>query len=151
MDNLVNHYGWWLLALLLIAAEMLAPGYFMLWIGIAAGAMGLLMLVVPGLSAIAQAVVFALLAIAACLAYWKFLRPLAEQRDDQPLLNKRGAQLVGQRFVLCDAIVNGRGKVKVGDGTWLAEGPDLPAGSEVEVTAVQGTTLKVVAGAPMHG
>jgi len=151
MDNLVNHYGWWLLALLLIAAEMLAPGYFMLWIGIAAGAMGLLMLVVPGLSAIAQAVVFALLAIAACLAYWKFIRPLAEQRDDQPLLNKRGAQLVGQRFVLCDAIVNGRGKVKVGDGTWLAEGPDLPAGSEVEVTAVQGTTLKVVAGAPMHG
>jgi membrane protein implicated in regulation of membrane protease activity len=151
MDNLVNHYGWWLLALLLIAAEMLAPGYFMLWIGIAAGAMGLLMLVVPGLSAIAQAVVFALLAIAACLAYWKFLRPLAEQRDDQPLLNKRGAQLVGQRFVLCDAIVNGRGKVKVGDGTWLAEGPDLPAGSEVEVTAVQGTTLKVVAGASMHG
>jgi len=103
------------------------------------------------LSAIAQAVVFALLAIAACLAYWKFIRPLAEQRDDQPLLNKRGAQLVGQRFVLCDAIVNGRGKVKVGDGTWLAEGPDLPAGSEVEVTAVQGTTLKVVAGAPMHG
>jgi membrane protein implicated in regulation of membrane protease activity len=151
MDNLVNHYGWWLLALVLIAAEMLAPGYFMLWIGIAAGAMGLLMLVVPGLSAIAQAVVFALLAIAACLAYWKFIRPLAEQRDDQPLLNKRGAQLVGQRFVLCDAIVNGRGKVKVGDGTWLAEGPDLPAGSEVEVTAVQGTTLKVVAGVPMHG
>jgi membrane protein implicated in regulation of membrane protease activity len=151
MDNLVNHYGWWLLALVLIAAEMLAPGYFMLWIGIAAGAMGLLMLVVPGLSAIAQAVVFALLAIAACLAYWKFIRPLAEQRDDQPLLNKRGAQLVGQRFVLCDAIVNGRGKVKVGDGTWLAEGPDLPAGSEVEVTAVQGTTLKVVAGVPVHG
>ena len=151
MDNLVNHYGWWLLALVLIAAEMLAPGYFMLWIGIAAGAMGLVMLVVPGLPAIAQALVFALLAIAACLIYWKFIRPLAEQRDDQPLLNKRGAQLVGQRFVLCDAIVNGRGKVKVGDGTWLAEGPDLPAGSEIEVTAVVGTTLKVIAGAHVVG
>jgi len=151
MDNLVNHYGWWLLALVLIAAEMLAPGYFMLWIGIAAAVTGLVLLVAPGLSAIAQALVFALLAIGACLVYWKFIRPLAEQRDDQPLLNRRGAQLVGQRFVLCDAIVNGRGKVKVGDGTWLAEGPDLPAGSEVEVTAVEGTTLKVVAGAPTHG
>jgi len=151
MDNLVNHYGWWLLALVLIAAEMLAPGYFMLWIGIAAGVMGLVMLIVPGLPAIAQAIVFALLALAACLIYWRFIRPLAEQRDDQPLLNKRGAQLIGQRFVLCDAIVNGRGKVKVGDGTWLAEGPDLPAGSEVEVTAVLGTTLKVVAGVPRHG
>jgi len=151
MDNLVNHYGWWLLALVLIAAEMLAPGYFMLWIGIAAGAMGLVMLVVPGLPPIAQALVFAVLAIAACLVYWKFIRPLAEQRDDQPLLNKRGAQLIGQRFVLCDAIVNGRGKVKVGDGTWLAEGPDLPAGSEIEVTAVEGTTLKVIAGAHTIG
>ncbi len=151
MDNLVNHYGWWLLALLLIAAEMLAPGYFMLWIGIAAGAMGLVMLVVPGLPAIAQAIVFALFAIAACLIYWRFIRPLAEQRDDQPLLNKRGAQLVGQRFVLCDAIVNGRGKVRVGDGTWLAEGPDLPVGSEIEVIAVEGTSLKVIAGVPSVG
>jgi membrane protein implicated in regulation of membrane protease activity len=151
MDNLVNHYGWWLLALVLIAAEMLAPGYFMLWIGIAAAVTGLVLLVAPGLSAIAQAIMFALLAIGACLVYWKFIRPLAERRDDQPLLNRRGAQMVGQRFVLCDAIVNGRGKVKVGDGTWLAEGPDLPAGSEVEVTAVEGTTLKVIAGAPMQG
>lgn len=143
MDNLVNNYGWWLLALVLIAAEMLAPGYFLLWIGIAAGVMGLVTLVVPGLSGIAQAVLFGLLAIAACLVYWKFIRPVAEQRDDQPLLNRRGAQLVGRRFVLAEAIVNGRGKVKVGDSEWLAEGPDLPAGSEVEVVAVSGATLRV--------
>ncbi|MFC4822087.1 NfeD family protein [Dokdonella ginsengisoli] len=143
MDNLVNNYGWWLLALVLIAAEMLAPGYFLLWIGIAAGVMGLVTLVVPGLPGIAQAVLFGLLAIAACLVYWKFIRPVAEQRDDQPLLNRRGAQLVGQRFVLAEAIVNGRGRVKVGDSEWLAEGPDLPVGSEVEVVSVSGTTLRV--------
>jgi membrane protein implicated in regulation of membrane protease activity len=143
MDNLVNNYGWWLAALLLIAAEMILPGYFMLWIGIAAGVMGVITLVAPSLPAVAQAVLFALLAIVACLVYWRFIRPLAEQRDDQPLLNRRGKKLVGERFVLCEAIVNGRGKVKVGDGQWLAEGPDLPAGSEVEVVAVDGTALKV--------
>ncbi len=143
MDNLVNNYGWWPLALVLIAAEMLAPGYFLLWIGIAAGVMGLVTLVVPGLPGIAQAVLFGLLAIAACLVYWKFIRPVAEQRDDQPLLNRRGAQLVGQRFVLAEAIVNGRGRVKVGDSEWLAEGLDLPVGSEVEVVSVSGTTLRV--------
>jgi membrane protein implicated in regulation of membrane protease activity len=143
MDNLVNNYGWWLLALVLIAAEMLAPGYFLLWIGIAAGVMGLVTLVVPGLPGIAQAVLFGLLAIAACLVYWKFIRPVAEHRDDQPLLNRRGAQLVGQRFVLAEAIVNGRGRVKVGDSEWLAEGPDLPVGSEVVVVSVSGTTLRV--------
>ncbi|MEO7433615.1 MAG: NfeD family protein [Dokdonella sp.] len=145
MDNLVNNYGWWLLALVLIGVEMLVPGYFMLWIGIAAGLVGLVMLVVPGMPALVQASLFAVCSIAACLVYWKYLRPLAEQRNDQPLLNKRGAQMVGQRFVLCDAIVDGRGKVRVGDGTWLAEGPDLPVGSEVEVIRVEGTTLAVKA------
>ena len=145
MENLLNNYGWWLLALVLIGAEIIAPGYFMLWIGLAAGIMGAIMLVVPSLPALGQAVVFALLAIVSCAAYWKFLRPLAEQRDDQPLLNRRGERMVGRRVVVSDAIVHGRGKVRVGDGAWLAEGPDTPAGSEVEVVAVEGTTLKVKA------
>jgi membrane protein implicated in regulation of membrane protease activity len=143
MDNLVNNYGWWIAALLLIVAEMILPGYFLLWIGVAAGAVGIITLVAPSLPAVAQAALFALLAIASCFAYWRFVRPLAEHRDDQPLLNRRGKKLIGERFVLIEAIVNGRGKVSVGDGQWLAEGPDLPAGSEVEVIACEGTSLKV--------
>jgi membrane protein implicated in regulation of membrane protease activity len=146
MDNLVDNYGWWLLALVLIAAEMIAPGYFLLWIGIAAGVMGVVTLVVPGLPALAQAITFALLSIAACLVYWKFVRPLAEQRNDQPLLNQRGQRMVGRRVIVVEAIVNGRGKVGVGDGQWLAEGPDMPAGSEVEIVALQGATFSVKAG-----
>src|SRR5690606_15719994 len=121
----------------------IAPGYFLLWIGIAAGAMGLLTLVLPGMSALVQAIVFSTLSIAACLAYWKFIRPLAEQRNDQPLLNQRGQRMVGRRVIVVEAIVNGRGKVGIGDGQWLAEGPDLPVGSEVEIVALQGTTFTV--------
>lgn len=143
MDNLVNNYGWWVAALVLIAAEMILPGYFLLWIGVAAGILGVITLIAPSLPAIAQAVLFALLALASCLIYWRYIRPLAEQRDDQPLLNRRGKKLVGERFVLIEPIVNGRGKVKVGDGQWLAEGPDLPVGTEVEVVAVDGTALRV--------
>ncbi|MCK9538811.1 NfeD family protein [Dokdonella sp.] len=143
MDELLTHYGWWLLSLVLIAAEVMAPGYFMLWIGIAAGFMGLLTLVLPGLSVMVQAIVFALLSLATCLVYWKYIRPLAERRDDQPLLNRRGQRMIGRRVLVCEAIVNGRGKVKVGDGEWLAEGPDLPLGAEVEIVALQGTTFTV--------
>lgn len=143
MNDFVTHYGWWLLALVLIAAEMIAPGYFLLWIGIAAAAVGVVVWIAPGAPALVQAVLFAVFAIASCLVYWKFLRPVAERRDDQPLLNRRGAQLVGQRFVVSESIVNGRGRVRVGDGEWLASGPDVPAGSEVEVVAVDGTTLMV--------
>ena len=143
MESLLSNYGWWLLALVLIGAEILAPGYFMLWIGIAAGIMGVITLAVPAMPPIAQALTFAVFGIASCAIYWKFIRPLAEQRNDQPLLNRRGAKLVGQRFVVVEPIVNGRGKIKVGDGSWLAEGPDVPAGAEVEVVACEGTALKV--------
>lgn len=143
MENLIDNYGWWLLALVLIGAEMIAPGYFLLWIGVAAGVMGAIVLIVPTLPVIAQALVFAALAIVICTLYWQFIRPMAEHRDDQPLLNRRGAKLVGQHFVVIESIVNGRGKIRVGDGSWLAVGPDVPAGTEVEVIAVDGTTLKV--------
>ena len=143
LNNLLNNYGWWLLALVLIGAEVIAPGYFMLWIGVAAAVMGILTFVLPAMSMLTQAIVFALLAIASCAIYWRFVRPLAELRNDQPLLNRRGERMVGRRVVIVEPIVNGRGKVEVGDGAWLAEGPDLPMGQEVVVTACEGTTLKV--------
>jgi membrane protein implicated in regulation of membrane protease activity len=51
--------------------------------------------------------------------------------------------MVGQRYVLVEPIVNGRGKAKVGDGQWLVSGPDLPVGTEIEVVAVDGAMLQV--------
>ena len=141
--NLATHYHWWLLALVLIAAELLLPGYFMLWIGIAAGIVGAIVAFVPDLALIAQVVLFGLFALLTCGAYWKFVRPFADTRDDQPLLNKRGARMVGRRVVVAEPIEHGRGKVRMGDTLWLAEGPDVPAGAEVEVVSVDGTVLKV--------
>lgn len=147
ISNLLSSYGWWLLALLLIAAELVAPGYFLLWIGLAAGVMGLVMLVAPGLTFIIQTIVFAALSISLCLIYWKYIRPAAELRDDQPLLNRKGDRMIGQRVTVVDAIVNGRGKVRIDDSVWLAEGTDCAAGTSVTVTAVNGTTLSVTASA----
>jgi len=141
--SLTVHYGWWLLALVLIGAELLAPGYFMIWIGIAAAAVGVVLMVLPELSFLAQSVMFVLLAIVSCYGYWHFVRRAAGERSDQPLLNRRAEQYIGRRFVLETAIVNGNGKARVGDSLWLVEGPDLPAGTPIEVVAVDGTTLKV--------
>lgn len=134
---------WWLLAVLLIGAELLTPGFFLLWIGIAAAVMGLITWLLPGMTFLIQAVVFSVLAIGICTFYWKVIRPRAERRNDQPLLNQRGAQLVGQHVQVADTIIHGRGKVRVGDSVWLAEGDDAAAGSTVRVIAVQGTTLQV--------
>jgi len=145
LTNLTMHYGWWLLALVLIGAELMVPGFFMLWIGMAAAAMGLILMFLPELSFLAQTVLFVVLALISCYVYWHFVRSAARETSDQPRLNRRAEQYIGKRYVLDTAIVNGRGKVKVGDSPWLAEGPDLPAGSEVEVVAVDGSTLKVKA------
>lgn len=141
--KLLGSYGWWVLALSLIAAELVAPGYFLLWIGLAAAVMGLIMLVLPGLGFLVQAVIFAVLSILICFVYWKYIRPATELRDDQPLLNRKGARMIGRRVAVVEAIVNGRGKVKIGDSVWLAEGEDREIGSVVEVLSVNGTTLTV--------
>lgn len=142
--DVATHYLWWILALLLIGAEVLLPGYFMLWIGLGAAVTGLLTLAVPALSVLAQAVAFVVLAFLSCAAYWYLLRPRLQREDrDEPRLNRRGEQNIGQRYVLAEAIVNGRGKARVGDSLWLVSGPDLPAGATVEVVAVDGNTLRV--------
>ncbi|OOG59847.1 NfeD family protein [Rhodanobacter sp. C03] len=148
MWELSAHYLWWILALLLIAGEVLLPGYFMLWIGLAAAAMGVVLWAVPSLGLLTQAVLFALLALAACVAYARLLRPQLERREPgSERLNRRAEQMIGQRYELIEPIVNGRGKASVGDGQWLVSGPDLPLGSTVEVIAVDGSTLKVRAAA----
>ncbi|WP_445146138.1 NfeD family protein [Dyella sp. Tek66A03] len=144
MEQVALHYWWWILALLLIALEVILPGYFMLWIGIAAGVTGLVVLVAPGLSLLGQALVFAVLAFLSCAVYWYGLRPkLMRNEPGDALLNRRGEQKIGQRYVLAEPIINGRGKARVGDGLWLVSGPDLPVGSMVEVVGVDGTTLLV--------
>ncbi|NUR21755.1 NfeD family protein [Frateuria sp.] len=143
-SSLAIHHLWWLLALLLIALEVALPGYFLLWIGIGAGATGVLAWLVPGMSLLAQAIAFAVLALLACAAYAFGLRPRLRRGDAAGVrLNRRGEQMIGQRFVLIEAIVNGRGKARVGDGEWLVAGPELPLGATVEVVGVDGNTLKV--------
>ena len=138
------HYLWLILALLLIGSEVLLPGYFLLWIGLAAAAVGVVLLVVPPLGLLIQAVLFALLAFAACVLYARVLRPKLDKREPgSETLNRCGERMIGQRYELIEPIVNGRGKARVGDGQWLVNGPDLPLGSLVEVIAVDGTTLKV--------
>ena len=132
---------WAGLALLLIAAETLAPGVFMLWLGFAAAAVFVLLLVVP-LAPVWQAVVFIVLAFVSIAIYVKYFRG-KERESDQPLLNRRGEQLVGQVFVLEQAIVDGRGRLKIGDAFWIAEGPELPQGMRVRVVAARNMSLQV--------
>jgi membrane protein implicated in regulation of membrane protease activity len=139
---MASPWFWWGVALALFALEALLPGSFMLWLGFAALGTAAIELLVP-LSAAAQWMLFAILSLISVGAGWEYKRRHPATSSDQPLLNRRGEQLVGQVFVLVSAIVDGRGRVKIGDALWAAHGPDLPAGTRVRVRSIDGTALRV--------
>jgi hypothetical protein len=134
-------WNWLILAAVLFVLETVVPGVHFLWFGIAAAVVGVLAFL-TGFSLPFQLVAFALIAVATVFWVRRFAQPEAA-KSDLPDLNVRGAQYIGRTVVVEEPIVNGRGKVRVGDTVWGAEGEDAPKGEKVEVTGVNGTMLVV--------
>lgn len=150
MEALINwlagleFWSWWIFGLLLIIVEILAPGTFFLWLGIAAGVVGVIALLFPGLSWEYEWILFAVLSIASILVSRRLLNRSGDEEGDE-VLNRRGARYVGRKFTLAEAIRNGRGTIRVDDTQWIVEGDDLAAGTTVIVTGVVGNRLTVEA------
>jgi len=134
-------WNWFILAALLFTFETFLPGVHFLWFGIAAVVVGALALV-TGVSWPWQVIAFGVLAVATVFWVRRYVRPDVAV-SDLPNLNERSQQYVGRSLMVEQAIQNGRGKVRVGDTLWLAEGPDLPVGTWVKVTGARGTILVV--------
>ncbi len=140
-------WSWWVLGLALLAAELLLPGVFLVWIGLAAIAVGLASL---GLWESGfwpwevQLIAFAALSVVFVVAGRRFYSGPAGG-SDEPLLNQRGASLVGRMATLGEPVRDGRGRLKIDDTFWPVQGADMPAGTRVRVTAADGATLTVVA------
>ncbi len=134
-------WNWLIAAVVLLILETAVPGVHFLWFGIAAAVVGALAFA-TGIVWQWQVLAFVLLSVAALFWVRRVARPdLAI--SDLPDLNVRGQQYVGRALVVEQAIENGRGKVRVGDTLWSAEGPDAPAGARVKVTGTRGTVLVV--------
>jgi inner membrane protein len=138
----VLFWYWWALAAVLLVFEILMPGVVFLFIAIGAAVAGLLMLVASDSSLEFQLAVFAIVSVGSAVALRPYLKRLQHKTAD-PTLNARGEALVGQVFVLDQPILAGRGRIKLGDGSWIVTGPDMVAGAKVRVAAVRGTELKV--------
>ncbi|MCU7924530.1 MAG: NfeD family protein [Candidatus Thiodiazotropha sp. (ex Dulcina madagascariensis)] len=138
----LDYWHWFILAVLLMILEVFSPGAFLLWMGLAAGVVGLLLLFLPDLGWQMQFLAFALFSVGIIVAVRAFLkrRPI---ETDQPYLNRRGEQYLNRIFTLKEPIINGEGKIHVDDSTWKIHGEDCPAGSQVKVTGVQGVVLLV--------
>ena len=135
-------WHWWILAGLLLILELTAPAFFFLWLAIAAAAVGVILMVFPAITLETQLVLFAIASIVSVIAWRKYResRPLT---TDQPNLNRRGHQYIGRVFSLTYPIDNGVGKVTVDDSTWKVKGPDMPAGTHIKVTGVEGVVFTV--------
>ena len=135
-------FAWAAFALLLFAAEAMAPGAFMLWLGFAAAAVLLGVLLVPGIPLLVQVAAFVALGFVSIQVYRRWFRN-RERPSDQPALNRRTAALVGQVVPLERAIVDGRGRVQIADAFWDVTGPELPAGTRVRITGGDAMVLQV--------
>ena len=139
-------WSWIVFGVLLMGLELLAPGVFFLWLGFAAILTGVADWAF-GLSWQASALTFAVLAIVAVFLGRYLTRDRKDAPPDAGLLNRRGQSLVGRTFVLEEAITReDGGRIRVGDSSWRAIGPELPVGASVRVVAVEGTNLVVEAG-----
>jgi len=140
-------WGWIIASGVLGLGELHAPGAYLIWIALGA-ALTAAADAAFGLSLEGQLAVFVVISALSSVVGYFVYRKLYRPRRGELRLNERNLAMVGTRGVVCDAFVNGHGKVRLGDGVWLATGPDFAEGTPVVVSAVRGTRLFVEAAKP---
>lgn len=130
----------WLVAgLALLGLEMMAPGVFMMWLGLAAIANGLVLLVWD----ISFGTQVGIYAVFAAISLFVGLRL---RQKPVPGLNTQQAGLVG-RSVVALSFSGREGRVRLGDSDWsarLSSGATPPEpGARLRVDGVDGTVLVV--------
>jgi membrane protein implicated in regulation of membrane protease activity len=145
MEFLVSLTVWhWLIAAaVFFVLELIAPGAFMLWLGISAMLVGVISFFVawPWQYQLVAFAVFALVSI----PLWRRFAGRVEREIDQPFLNRRADAYVGREFTLEKPIVAGSGTVKIDDTIWRLSGPNVPGGSRVKVVRADAAMLVVEA------
>lgn len=136
-------WAWIIAGLILLALELVVPGGFLLWLGIAGLVTGLVVFFQP-ISWPLQWMLFGALALVAIFAWTRFNRA-RRQTSDRPYLNRRADSFIGHEAVLEQPIAGGFGRLALGDTIWRIAGPDLPAGQRVRIIGSEGAVLLVEA------
>jgi membrane protein implicated in regulation of membrane protease activity len=141
LDNIQPGWLWMIGGVMLLIAEIIAPGFFLIFIGAAALATGAFALLFD-LGTSSQLALFALYALLAVMVGRRFYAN-ANFDSDSPMLNDRSAQLIGKVVAVVSAIDEHGGRVRVGDSEWSARGGPAAPGDRVRITGVEGNCLKV--------
>lgn len=147
LEGVDPHWIWLTLGVLLAAAEMVVSGVYLIWLAVAAIATGILVcLFGPNLPL--NVIEFASLSLITVFSARRFLRERPIEGAD-PLMNKRGARLIGETAVVTQAIEGGSGRVHHGDSEWIARGPDVAVGTRVRIVGSEGAILLVEPAGPL--
>lgn len=139
----LEFWHWLSIAAVFIILEILSPGVFFLWIGIAAAGVGIVMSIIPDLSWQLQFILLALFSVSS-IVLWRFFRKFFPAEEPAVShLNRRAEQYLGRTFSLVEPIINGTGKIKVDDSTWRVKGEDAPLGTQVKITGVDGIVFDI--------
>ncbi|MBL4892240.1 MAG: NfeD family protein [Rhizobiaceae bacterium] len=142
-------WSWWILGLILLGMEIMAPGTFFLWFGLSAMVVGTVTLALgPDVSFWSwqvQVLIFVALSLTSAVIGRKIMQKNGWDESENPNLNSRGTQLIGRTVFLKDAISGGQGRAKIGDTIWRVSGPDLEKGSKVRIVAYDNGILSVEA------
>ncbi|WP_404712099.1 NfeD family protein [Sphingomonas sp. MMS24-J13] len=143
---MTTNWAWLIAGMVLIIAEFVVPGVYLIWFGIAALITAVVALTVdPGLPV--ELGLFAFSSVASVLVGRYFIARTLMISDD-PLLNERTARLIGRKVIVTAPIVHGEGRVRVGDSEWIATGPDADVGDRVQIVGASGGRLMVEADEP---
>ncbi|MDR1694754.1 MAG: NfeD family protein [Lactobacillaceae bacterium] len=141
--EVVDYWIWIASGLGLIFLEILTPGFYFLWIGLAAVVVGGLNYIFPSLDFIWSGTIFAVLSVIFCY-FGKVSLYKKVKSESAATLNRRGEQYIGTTVTVVGNIENGVGKVKVGDTIWSAKSKsDKEKGEAVKIVGVDGTCFIV--------
>jgi len=143
----MNAWFWAIGALIVAISELHYPECYLIWIAAGAGVTAGLSFPYD-LSLHTQIGIFVVSTLTTCVGGYFIYRNSFGSYRKEVALNDRAKQMIGAKGVVSQSIVNGHGKVQLGDTVWLAEGPDLESGAPIIVNDIRGITVIVSAARP---
>jgi hypothetical protein len=135
---------WLIGGVVLLIAEVIAPGFFLMFVGAAAIATGLMSLLLP-IGVAIQLALFAILALVVVRVGGRRAYASRYDHSTDPLLNDRIGRLLGRVVVVVQPVDSNGGRVRVGDSEWSARGGPAAVGDRVRIVDIDGNCLKVEA------
>ena len=136
---------WMVLGLLLAMAEMAIPAFFLIWFGLAAAGVGIILLAIPDLDWSTQILLWTGLSAALVAIWFRYLRPRT-----MSAVGTSAAALAGEvGLLVSDISQDSRGQVRfqkpiLGADVWECYSETrIKAGERVRIVAVEGSYIRV--------